>query len=175
MWSPLDQLTRSGTADVLVVVAHPDDEALLCGATVASLVAGGAKVRVACVGSGPRDRAEVFGKSCAMLGAEAAAPVARVPELGLTLDRALVASVDELVRERIPDVVITHARSGPQHQDHVAVHDAVRLSMARWQGPAAGAGRRTADVDHRVRAERVRRRRSVLRPQARRGRGCIAR
>jgi LmbE family N-acetylglucosaminyl deacetylase len=127
----------------LVVVAHPDDEALLCGATVACLAAGGAQVRIACIGWGPPDRVELFAKSCALLGAEpASAPVAAVPlstsgpVCGLTLDRTLVGAVDELVRERVPDVVITHSRSGPQHQDHVAVHDAVRLSMARWQGPA---------------------------------------
>jgi N-acetylglucosamine malate deacetylase 1 len=137
MWSPLDQMTRRGQADVLVVVAHPDDEALLCGATVACLAAGGAQVRIACVGSGPPDRVALFAKSCVLLGAEAAAqPPTPMPGCGLVLDRRLVATIDELVRTRVPDVVITHSRSGPQHQDHGAVHDAVRLSMARWQGPA---------------------------------------
>lgn len=119
------------------MVAHPDDEALLCGATAACLAAGGAQVRMACVGWGPPDRAELFAKSCALLGGESVTPPsAAVPERGLCLDRGLVGLIDELVRTRVPDVVITHSRSGPQHQDHVAVHDAVRLSMARWQGPA---------------------------------------
>ncbi len=136
MRSPLDQLTRPGVADVLVVVAHPDDEALLCGATVACLVAGGARVRIACVGWGPPDRAEVFPKSCAVLGAESASLVGRGPDRGLSLDRDLVGAVDELVRARVPDVILTHSRTGPQHQDHVAVHDAVRLSLGRWQGPS---------------------------------------
>ena len=121
----------------MVVVAHPDDEALLCGATVACLAAGGAQVRIACVGWGPPDRTELFAKSCVLLGAEAvASPSVPVSDCGLSLDRTLVGAIDELVRVRMPDVVITHSRSGPQHQDHVAVHDAVRLSMARWQGPA---------------------------------------
>lgn len=129
-------MTRPGVADVLVVVAHPDDEALLCGATVASVVGGGARVWIACAGSGPPDRAEVFPKACAVLGATAVEPLGRSTGTPVQLDRDLVGAVDALVGAYSPDVIITHSRSGPQHQDHGAVHDAVRLSIGRRQGPS---------------------------------------
>jgi len=139
MASPIDLLVAAGAqhgrpARALVVLAHPDDEALLCGATITAMSGAGCEVQVVCCASWPRDRAEVFPKVCARLGASAELLDHRCGSM--RVDSHLVGAVDELLRRSMPDVLITHSGSGPQHQDHQALYEAVRLSVGRWPGPS---------------------------------------
>jgi LmbE family N-acetylglucosaminyl deacetylase len=139
---------------VLVVAAHPDDETIGVGATLAALVARGSRVRVLHVTDGaPRDpslrptlrdctpfeaavarRAEL----AAALRAGGLDPdVVLADPLGVADQEAALALVDvarALAREleaTAPDVVITHPYEGG-HPDHdavaFAVHAAVRLN-----------------------------------------------
>lgn len=63
----------------LVVIAHPDDEVLGCGGTIAKLARGGASVKVLLPAQRPRTpdwelRIESFHRASARLGAEAVVP-----------------------------------------------------------------------------------------------------
>lgn len=138
MTSPLDAIVARRSAGgsparVVVAVAHPDDEALLCGGTIAALAASGCVVHVVCFSAEPADRAEIFAKSCEVLGATG--ELLDLVTGQMVLDKALVSATDDLLRRTVPDCLVTHSRSGGQHQDHVALHDAVRLSVTRWPHP----------------------------------------
>ncbi len=117
-----------------MLLAHPDDEVLLCGGTIAALAEAGCDVEVVCFCDGAQGRDAVFPEACARLGAAGELLNGR-QSCALMLDGTLVAITDGLIREREPDVLITHTRSGSQNQDHVVLHNAVRLSAARWTAP----------------------------------------
>lgn len=132
---PLAVIGRAGAARVLVLLAHPDDEVLLCGATIAALAAADCDVRVICFCDGAQGRDIVFPRACASLGAAGELlPGQRTS--AMVLDGALVAITDGLIRDWRPDCVITHTKAGSQNQDHVVLHDAVRLTAARCGWPS---------------------------------------
>lgn len=123
-------LSRLGR--VLVLLAHPDDEALLCGGTIAMLASNGCSVQVVVFSDGGQGRDTVFDQACRDLGA-----VGRILKHNtstMSLNGELVATTDTLIREFRPDCVITHTDSGIQNQDHVVLHRSVRLSVGRWGG-----------------------------------------
>lgn len=131
---PLAVIGRTGTARVLVLLAHPDDEVLLCGATIAALADADCHVRVVCFCDGSQGRDAVFSEACASLGATG--ELLRGQQTSaMVLDGPLVAITDGLMRGWRPDCVITHTKAGSQNQDHVVLHDAVRLSAARCGWP----------------------------------------
>jgi LmbE family N-acetylglucosaminyl deacetylase len=119
----------TGEGGVLVLVAHPDDEALLCGGTIAALCAGGCSVQVVCFSDGGQGRDAAFSAACGELGAEGR--LLNYASGAMVLNASLVDETDKLIRAHNPRCVITHTRLGVQHQDHVALHDAVRLSVGR--------------------------------------------
>jgi N-acetylglucosamine malate deacetylase 1 len=132
--SPLAVIARAGAARVLVLLAHPDDEVLLCGATIAALADAECHVRVVCFCDGAQGRNAVFPQACKHLGATGELLCGQQTS-AMVLDGALVAITDSLLRHWQPDCVITHTRAGRQNQDHVVLHDAVRLSTARCRWP----------------------------------------
>ena len=125
---------------VLVVAAHPDDEVLGCGATVARLAREGAKVYIAILGEGITSRhasreagdpAEVKAlrecsrRAASLLGAKDLIlhdlPDNRFDTVPL-LD--VVKHVEELVRRLQPQVVYTH-HGGDLNIDHAITSRAV--------------------------------------------------
>lgn len=118
---------------VVALLAHPDDEALLCGGTLASLTAHGAEVQVVCFSDGAQGRDRVFHHVCELLGAKG--ELLDLPTSSIRVDDGLVATTDDLIRTLNPACVITHTAAGVQNQDHVALNAAVRLSIGRWPMP----------------------------------------
>ena len=130
-FGPLDTATYSST---LVVVAHPDDEVLVCGGTIARLVDSGVRVHVACLSDGAQDRGRVLEAACATLGASSELFDFHVN--ALCTDGKLISLTDRLVDEHQPDIVITHSPGQGQSQDHRAACQAVRTTLNRRPGPA---------------------------------------
>lgn len=119
----------------LVVAAHPDDEALGCGGTMAALVAAGGTVKVAFVADGVGARGgEMAGlnerrgaayEACARLGAEivhvGSFPDNRLDTVAL-LD--IVRTVENVISQHRPQLVLTH-HPGDLNVDHRRVSAAV--------------------------------------------------
>ncbi|MBL0205808.1 MAG: PIG-L family deacetylase [Candidatus Microthrix sp.] len=78
-------------------------------------------------------RDEAFKQVCTLLGQSR---LLKFETGSMRVDAEPVGATDDLIRESEPQLVITHARSGIQNQDHIALHDAVRLSTRRWPSPA---------------------------------------
>jgi LmbE family N-acetylglucosaminyl deacetylase len=132
---------------VLVVAAHPDDETLGCGATIARLSDEGAQVHVAICADGVSSRPDDENEEAAERRWEQAREAARI--LGCSIRRlsdsdaaryvfpdnaADVVSrlrisrwVSALVQELKPDNVFTHSIAD-LNVDHRRVHEAVRVA-----------------------------------------------
>ncbi len=122
---------------VLVVAAHPDDEVLGCGATLARHCAEGARVDALIMtdGIGAREpanhvsevtlRKAAARRACDELGIQKltllAYPDNRMDEIAL-LD--IVRDIERIVLELRPEVIYTHSASDV-NIDHRRVHDAV--------------------------------------------------
>jgi len=134
-------VTLADTAPVLVVAAHPDDEVLGCGGTVAGHAAAGRKVHVLILAEGAtaRDARRGAGRRQAELAAlrRAARAAARVlgaapPEFcGLPDNRLdslplidVVKRVERVVERLRPAIVYTH-HGGDLNVDHRIAHAAV--------------------------------------------------
>jgi LmbE family N-acetylglucosaminyl deacetylase len=121
---------------VLVLAAHPDDEVLGCGGTIAKLVERGATVHVAFIAdgllargddlkSGIAIRREAANRACRILGVNSITfdemPDNRLDAVAL-LD--IIKPVERLISEHNPDTVMTH-HAGDLNIDHQRVHQAV--------------------------------------------------
>jgi LmbE family N-acetylglucosaminyl deacetylase len=124
--------------DVLVIAAHPDDEVLGCGGTMARLAANGSKVSVFFLadGVGARSVSAVQSealdarrlaaeKACRILGAEQPTyhdfPDNRMDTVALlTIAQAVEAKIAELK----PGLILTH-HAGDVNVDHQLTHQAV--------------------------------------------------
>lgn len=122
---------------VLVLAAHPDDEVLGCGATLAKLASVGASVHVAFLADGETSRPGHDGaagvqarqaaahKACQLLGVSSVSfggfPDNRLDGVDL-LD--LVKVIEVQVAQRKPQLVLTH-HGGDLNVDHRRVHQAV--------------------------------------------------
>jgi LmbE family N-acetylglucosaminyl deacetylase len=122
---------------VMVVAAHPDDEVLGCGGTLARHAAAGDRVELLLVADGVTGRAEAASKAeqaARLAAAEAAARAlgARPPRSLLFPDNRLdtvalldvVRRIEECMAEVRPDIVYTH-HAGDLNIDHELVHRAV--------------------------------------------------
>jgi LmbE family N-acetylglucosaminyl deacetylase len=120
--------------DVLVVVAHPDDEVLGCGGTISKLARDGAAVTVllALRRSDPRgeerwdELLRAFEVSCCRLGARSAVAAP------LLAERKVPTRLERLSDGLVPwieahDTVLTHF-PGDVHQSHRAVGRAVEIA-----------------------------------------------
>lgn len=149
---------------VLVVVAHPDDEVIFFGGTIARHREAGASVDVACATSefapatlGAARRGELR-HACRLLGARAILlPLADAPG---GLDRsALAASLRDLVADE-PDVVYTHGPWGEYgHRHHT---DACWATHLIFDGRVRSlAGPCPADRIHRLDESELARKRGI--------------
>ncbi len=138
--------------DVLVIAAHPDDEALGCGGTIVRYAAEGYSVHLAFLadGVGARDepgtelaqqqrealdrRRAAARKAAEILGAASVSfddlpdnQLDSVPLLDITQ------RVEALIAEHVPSIVITH-HAGDLNIDHRRVHQAVMTACRPQQG-----------------------------------------
>jgi N-acetylglucosamine malate deacetylase 1 len=131
---------------VLILAAHPDDEVLGCGGTIAKLAQEGAAVHVAFLADGVSSREgdkntrenelnarqAAAEKACFILGAKGVFfgkfPDNRMDSVAL-LD--IVKVIESLVDEFRPDTVFTH-HSGDLNVDHRRTHESV-VSACRPQ------------------------------------------
>lgn len=137
---------------VLAVFAHPDDESLSCGGTLARLADEGTTVVVMCATAGQRGAQDGVYSSDA-LGRQradelrAAADLLRVSELVLLNHQDgylpwhdvtdFTAEIALFMRRRRPDAVITFDQDGLYwHPDHIAVYERV-VAAARSLGSDA--------------------------------------
>ncbi|MNR75298.1 1D-myo-inositol 2-acetamido-2-deoxy-alpha-D-glucopyranoside deacetylase [compost metagenome] len=126
---------------ILVVAAHPDDEVLGCGATIAKHAKAGDQVHVLILAEGltsraeQRDRARLSGELSALAqAAESANRILGAASLRLhdfpdnrmdAIDRLEVVKVIEAaIAEHQPERVYTH-HAGDVNIDHRCIHDAV--------------------------------------------------
>jgi LmbE family N-acetylglucosaminyl deacetylase len=124
---------------VLILAAHPDDEVLGCGGTIAKLARAGAALHVAFLADGVfsregdqnmrqdelNARQAAAEKACGILGVKAISfgkfPDNRMDSIAL-LD--IVKAVESLVAKYRPDTVFTH-HAGDVNVDHRRAHQAV--------------------------------------------------
>lgn len=136
---------------ILVVAAHPDDEALGCGGTIAKLADEGATIHVAFLADGVFSRAGDAGaqqaeltarraaaqKACDILGVKSVFfsdfPDNRMDTIAL-LD--IIKPIEALVAKYQPDSVFTH-HFGDLNVDHRRIHEAVATACRPQRGHPA--------------------------------------
>jgi N-acetylglucosamine malate deacetylase 1 len=124
---------------ILILAAHPDDEVLGCGGTIAKLADGGAIVHVAFLADGVFSRAggknaqqleltfrrAAAQKACEILGVKSVSfgdfPDNRMDTIPM-LD--ITQAVESLIVKHQPELVFTH-HSGDVNIDHRCLHEAV--------------------------------------------------
>lgn len=134
---------------VLIVAAHPDDEALGCGGTAARLAEQGAAVHVLFLSDGVSARAPSKGKAvkaglkqrrdaairaCKILGAKPPRfhdfPDNRLDTVALL---ETIQPIEAMIRECLPDTVFTH-HAGDLNVDHRRAHQAVVTACRPQRG-----------------------------------------
>ncbi len=127
------------TQSILILAAHPDDEVLGCGGTIAKLADEGAIVHVAFLADGVFSRAgeqtaqqlelssrrAAAQKACEILGVKSVSfgdfPDNRMDTIPL-LD--IIQAVETLIVQHQPEIVFTH-HAGDVNIDHRRLHEAV--------------------------------------------------
>lgn len=124
--------------NILVIAAHPDDEVLGCGGTLALLADQGARIHVAFLADGvfSRDSVPELGeglearraaaqKACDVLGVQSVSfgdfPDNRIDSVALL---EIIKPIEALIAKNCPDTVFTH-HSGDVNVDHRRIHEAV--------------------------------------------------
>ncbi|MEZ5692075.1 MAG: PIG-L deacetylase family protein [Rickettsiales bacterium] len=127
--------------NILVIAAHPDDEILGCGATMAKLAAGGANINIAIMAEGITARdiernqqnrqneienlANIANESAKIVGANSidlfSFPDNRMDSVDL-LD--IVKKIEELIEKYKPDTIFTH-NATDVNIDHQIINQAV--------------------------------------------------
>ena len=119
---------------VLVVAAHPDDEVLGCGGTLARHAAAGDLVRILFLADGVSARHDDADAAKRIVAAREAAAILGAEDpvhLGLPDNRLdtlplldLIQPVEAAIREHAPEIVYTH-HGGDLNVDHRIAHQAV--------------------------------------------------
>lgn len=133
---------------IVILAAHPDDEVLGCGGTIAKLADAGAIVHVAFMADGVFSRAgdenarraelavrrAAAQKACDILGVKSVFfgefPDNRMDTVAL-LD--IVRAVEDLIAKHQPDTVFTH-HAGDVNIDHRRMHEAVVTACRPQRG-----------------------------------------
>lgn len=133
---------------ILILAAHPDDEVLGCGGTIAKLADEGAIIHVAFLADGVYSRSgkqtiqqqelqirrTAAQKACDILGVKSLSfgdfPDNRMDTVAL-LD--LTKAIESLIAEHQPDTVFTH-HAGDLNIDHRRMHEAVVTACRPQQG-----------------------------------------
>lgn len=128
------------THTILVVAAHPDDEVLGCGGTIARFTKGGHTVHILIMADGESSRINTGGfidpnllatrnesasRACNILGCSSVT-VLSLPDNRLdSLDRLnIIKKIEVFIYKYQPKTVFTH-HSGDVNIDHRVLHDAV--------------------------------------------------
>lgn len=133
---------------VLVVAAHPDDEVLGCGGTLAKLAQAGATIHVAFLADGVSSRNSgadlqstelharraAANKACELLGVKSTS-FGNLPDNRLDTVQLLdvVQPIEALVSAHLPDTVFTH-HAGDVNIDHRRIHEAVIVACRPQTG-----------------------------------------
>jgi N-acetylglucosamine malate deacetylase 1 len=130
-------MTTNGTGPqrILVVAAHPDDETLGAGGTIARFAEHGSEVWVCLLCDGVTNRhsevdlqRECAERACAVLGVTRTVfcelPDQRLDTLALV---DVITPIERCIAELRPGIVMTHFR-GDVNQDHRAVFDATMVA-----------------------------------------------
>ncbi|MFA9395125.1 MAG: PIG-L deacetylase family protein [Halodesulfovibrio sp.] len=131
----------SNSQKMFVVAAHPDDEVLGCGGTIAKAVAAGMEVSVLLLGEGPtsrQDSSPVSERTHATDSAQIAAQTLGVANIyyGALPDNKfdtvplldVIKIIEKHAEDVQPDLVITH-HSGDLNVDHSITHRAVMTAF----------------------------------------------
>ncbi len=135
------------SSSIFAVAAHPDDEMLGCGGTLARLAALGTEIHILLLGEGPLARSSETddARAHACLSAKRAAQVIGVNEANVhfaslpdnrfdtiaLLD--IVQHIEALAEQVQPDLVFTH-HAGDMNQDHRLTHQAVMTAFRPLPG-----------------------------------------
>lgn len=134
-----------GHSSILVVAAHPDDEVLGCGGTIARQCAAGHRVAVLILadGVGSRDGAAGSELAARQSAARAANAILGVSDLTLLtypdnrMDQValldVIKDIEQAIQRFQPDTVYTH-HAGDVNIDHRRVHDAVMAACRPQPG-----------------------------------------
>lgn len=131
---------------ILVIAAHPDDEIIGCGGTIAKYINEGNEVYVCIVGEGSSGRFPLSENNTEEIreeikkreeGATNAAKLLGVKDVklfnlpNLMLYTTIQAKINKLLEEYIeivkPDIILTHTNHD-RNLDHVAVHDSTMIA-----------------------------------------------
>lgn len=133
---------------IIIIAAHPDDEVLGCGGTIAKLADEGASIHVVFLADGVfsregdqakqqeelRIRRAAAQKACDILGVKSVTfgdfPDNRMDTIAL-LD--IVTMVEKLIAEHRPDTIFTH-HAGDVNIDHCRTHEAVVTACRPQRG-----------------------------------------
>lgn len=133
---------------IVILAAHPDDEVLGCGGTIAKLADEGAIIHVAFLADGVFSRAGDAGTQQAELAARRAAAQKACDILGVKsvffgefpdnrMDTValldITKALEELITEHKPEVVFTH-HAGDVNIDHRRMHEAVVTACRPQRG-----------------------------------------
>lgn len=127
--------------NILCVVAHPDDETLGCGATLAKHTAAADRVHVVCLADGVSSRGEADLKRRRAESESACASLGALVEFHDLVDNRMdahplitvVALVEEALRWFRPSIVYTH-HAGDLNVDHRITHAAVNVACRPQPG-----------------------------------------
>ena len=131
--------------NILVIAAHPDDEVLGCGGTIAKYARAGAVVNVAFLADGvnARDQVEDAELAQRQQAARNALEIlgTRPPSFGTFPDNRMdsvalldiIKSIEERIDEYRPDLVLTH-HAGDVNVDHRRIHEAIAAACRPQAG-----------------------------------------
>ena len=123
-------------SDILIIAAHPDDEVLGCGGTIARHAAEGDTVHILILAEGATSRddapdgnvqelRECAAKAAAVLGAEAPRMLGHPDNRLDSVDRLdIIKAIESQIDAISPNTVYTH-HGGDLNIDHRIVHEAV--------------------------------------------------